>query len=263
VRLLVPVAILVLSLLAVPTGAGDSLGQPDPQGGQSVEYFEVRYGVFGFARLRILRFDPASIELRLLAPGNGKSLAPIVQMPGCKEALACVNGPFFDVDDSPIGLLVSQEREEQPLRNVSWGVFWIDRLGKPHVDRKGDFQSKVDVGRQVSFGVQSGPTLMRKGRLLKRKKREVARRTAIGIDVNGRVVIIVAGFPLSLNGLAEVAGDKLALEYLVNLDGGSSTQMLTAPDLGGDHVSGLPVARAIGLFQITTPGISSRPTSRQ
>jgi hypothetical protein len=248
VRTIISAVLLVASVLASTTSGVES---PVPQAqtrAGDVEYLEVAYGFLGIARLRVLRLNPDGVELRLVSPPEGATLAAIPGMPGCEKALACVNGPFFDLDDSPIGLLVSQEVVEQPLRNVSWGVFWIDRKGKPHVDRRKDFQSGVDPASQVRFAIQSGPTIVRRGKVLERAKRDVARRTAIGIDSLGRVLILVAGWPISLNSLAEVARDKLDLKYLMNLDGGSSTQLMTEKKLGAHQVRGVPVARAIGLF---------------
>lgn len=245
-------ALVAASLLLPPGSPGDPPPIAAKSGEGQVEYLEVAYGLFGIARLRVLRLAPAEVELRLVSPEEGATLATIPGMAGCEDALACVNGPFFDVDDSPIGLLVSRGIVEQPLRKISWGVFWIDRKGRAHVDKRGDFQTGVDIAEEVWFAVQSGPTIVRDGKVLKRARRDVARRTAVGIDSKGRVLVLVAGLPVSLNALAEVAREKLDMEHLVNLDGGSSTQLVTGPALGEHRVTGLPVARAIGLLPVKT-----------
>lgn len=240
--------------------------EASPPSRPGMEFFTVKYGAWGLARVRVLRFDPREHELRLLRPSKGETLARVSQMPGCDDALACFNGPFFDEEGgAPLGLLVSGNDVWQPLRAVTWGVFWADREGTPHVTVHDDFKSKVKPTQDVSFAIQSGPTTLLNGEVKKKDHTELARRTSIGIDDQGRVLVLIANFPVKLASLAEFAQAKLAVRSLVNLDGGSSTQLVVRGRQNEPKVLGLPVAVGVGIYPRSAPdeldGDGSRPAS--
>ena len=199
----------------------------------------------GVVPVHVLTFSPKVLELKLLFPPEGKTLSVVDAMPGCAEALACFNASFFRENDKPIGLLVSEGKVLRKVQKVSWGMFWIDRSHAANMARRKTFERKVDVGK-IEFAVQSGPTLMRAGKLLDRKSTP-ALRTAVGIDREGKVLVLVARFPISLQRLAGFAQEKLGLQYLMNLDGGSSSQMFLH---GAKEVTltGEPVAVGVGLY---------------
>jgi uncharacterized protein YigE (DUF2233 family) len=240
----------------------------NPPAKPGVEFFTVKYGAWGLARVRVLRFDPNEFELRLLRPANGANLARVSQMPGCRDALACFNGSFFKEEGGePLGLMVTGSVLLQPLRSVSWGVFWIDNEGEPHISRRDDFNTRVDPEQEVSFAVQSGPTTLLKGVVKKKDSKKLARRTSIGIDDRGRIVVMVANFPVKLAALAEFAKTKLGATDLMNLDGGSSTQLIVHGSPNEPKVLGFPVAVGIGVYPRLAAGVAgngpSRPAARK
>ncbi len=248
---LVLAALVVLGILLPVPSQPVHTTTPSP-----VEYFSVKYGAWGLARVRVLRFSTDEVDLRLLRPASGIELERVSRMPGCGEALACFNGPFFEEEGGrPLGLLVSEAVPWQPLRNVSWGVFWIDREGKAHITRRDAFRS-VDVERQVRFAIQSGPTTLMDGEVKKKESTELARRTAIGIDGSGRVIVLVANFPVRLASLAEFAQRELDAHQLMNLDGGSSTQLVVPSREKEPKVLGFPVAVGVGLYPRATASTS-------
>ena len=234
-----------------------------PPARSGLEFFTVKYGAWGLARVRVLRFEPRAFELRLLRPPEGASLARVSQMPGCREALACINGPFFDEEGgAPLGLLVSGNDVWQPLRAVTWGVFWADREGVPHVSVHDDFKSGVKAEQDVSFAIQSGPTTLLDSDVKKKDHTELARRTAIGIDEQGRILVLVANFPVKLASLAEFAKTKLAARDLVNLDGGSSTQLVVRGQQNEPKVLGFPVAVGVGIYPRSASSTSGDAPSK-
>jgi uncharacterized protein YigE (DUF2233 family) len=235
----------------------------DPPPAAGMEFFTVKYGAWGLARVRVLRFDPQEFELRLLRPGRDGNLARVSLMPGCQEALACFNGSFFKEEGGePLGLMVSGSVLLQPLRSVSWGVFWVDPEGIPHISRRDDFERRVDPTREVSFAIQSGPTILLKGTVKKKDSKELARRTSIGIDDHGRIIVLVANFPVKLAALAEFAKARLGATDLMNLDGGSSTQLIVRGSPNQPKVLGFPVAVGVGVYPRPAIGATGGETSK-
>lgn len=240
----------------------------DPPSKPGLEFFTAKYGMWGLARVRVLRFSPEEFELRLLRPPNGKALSRVSEMPGCDEALACFNGPFFDEEGaSPLGLLVTGNVLWQPLRAVSWGVFWTDRKGAPHIARHDDFKQQVKPKSDVSFAIQSGPTTLLQGSVKKKDSTELARRTSIGIDDQGRIIVLVANFPVKLAALAGFAQARLSATDLMNLDGGSSTQLVVGGRAHAPKVLGFPVAVGVGIYPRSAAGTNdsgpSKPASEK
>ena len=199
----------------------------------------------GVVPVHVLTFSPIALQAKLLFPPEGKTLSVVDAMPGCAQALACFNASFFRESDKPIGLLVSEGKVVQKAQKVSWGMFWIDRSHKAHIVRRKTFERKVELD-DVEFAVQSGPTLMLAGELLERKSTP-AIRTAIGIDGQGKVRVLVARLPITLERLARFGKEELSLQHLMNLDGGSSSQMFLH---GAERVglTGAPVAVGVGLY---------------
>ena len=144
---------------------------------------------------------------------------------------------------------------------MRWGVFWVDRTSRPRISRKGDFRNQVEIARDVEFAIQSGPTILFDGEVQTRRDDDRARRTALGIDAQGRLVIMVALLPVSLNQLARFAKEELEMVALINLDGGSSTQLVVR-DGESASVPGFPVAVGIGLYPRTAPGRAMPSSSR-
>jgi len=250
-RLLLP-ALLLAHLLFMPGMA--RAGEPGEQSSESpVEYFTVGYGAWGLLQAHVLRFSPAEVDMKLLYVDDQWSHALVSLMPGCADADACFTGPFFSVETGkPIGLLVSDAKLLRPVKKISWGMFWIDSNGAARISRRKEFEKKVDIENDVRFAVQVGPTLVRDGRIppgiSKGKKRKLGRRTAIGIDSMGRVVVMLINPPIRLETMAALAVTKLDLVDMINLDGGSSAQLTVNRGRKRVNIPGVTIPVGIGLF---------------
>ena len=137
-------------------------------------------------------------------------------------AVAAINGGYFDENSKPIGLRISQGKRTNPFyTRANWGVFVIrdDRASITHTrDYKGSPRTRE--------AMQCGPRLVVAGRVTDLKP-QPARRSGLGIDANGKVVLAVCDGALSFDDWAKVWADKRQLNCrdAINLDGGPSTQM--------------------------------------
>ena len=111
-------------------------------------------------------------------------------------ATAVFNGPFFDVDGSPMGLLVVDGERRNPLRPVDWGVFSVGPAGAT-VSHTRDH----DPSEPVEQAFQVGPRLVVDGAALPLKDQR-SRRTSLCVLPDGRVEALVHGEALSLRDLA-------------------------------------------------------------
>lgn len=140
-----------------------------------------------------------------------------------EHALIAINGGFFDKKYQPLGLRASEGQRMNPLKNISWwGVFYTRRLRafiaspKQYIPRHG-----------IDFAIQSGPRLVVNG-VIPSLKPGRAQRTAMGIDRQGNVLILVTeNVSLNTEELAQrMKNSPLNCKHALNLDGGSSTQLV-------------------------------------
>jgi len=190
--------------------------------------------------VHVLRFAPERFELRLLTPPSGRQGARVSELGAAAGALVAVNASYFLADYTPLGLLITGGRVLQKPRKVDWGVFFVKdaRASLVHVRDVTDTSG-------MEFAVQAGPRLVVDGRPTEVKPQR-ARRTMLGVDGRGSVVLAVSTLPLSL---AEAADFLIAQGVVqgLNLDGGPSSQ-LYFPGAGVALESFSPVANAIGVF---------------
>jgi uncharacterized protein YigE (DUF2233 family) len=151
-----------------------------------------------------------------------------------KPTTAVVNGGFFDEHRQPFGLRISEGRTVVPLRRrVDWGVL-ILRPGRAQIVHSRDF--KADS--LIEGAIQAGPRLLAAGRSL-RLKPQVARRSAVAVDRDGRTLtLLVTRTPADAGRLAALLG-RLGFYSALMLDGGASTQMSVAVGAFTVDVSGL------------------------
>lgn len=165
----------------------------------------------------VLRFTPNHLHV---ATGQ---LQTAQQWRQSTRSLAVVNGGFFDEKNHSLGLRQSGGKEITHLRHADWGVFFIQN-GKAHILHTKDFQNIPKSG--ISEAVQCGPRLVVDGHPTDLKD-QWARRTGVGIDANGKVLIAVSDHELSLRQWASfwAAPQGLHCHQALNLDGGGSTQL--------------------------------------
>jgi len=224
-------------LLWIGPGSGGAAG--DPGAPLSYRFVETPAG----AGVHLLSADLAHVELKLLyAEDLGSSALTARQFVERSGATAVFNGPFFDLDGTPMGLLIVDGIERVPLRPVDWGVFALDDRG-PSIVHTSDWKSRPEV-RQA---FQVGPRLVVDGAAIP-LKRQIARRTALCVLADGRVEVVVAGNAIWAGDLAAFFVAQGCTSAL-NLDGGTSTQLyLARSGIAVDEPGGVAVPVAVGLF---------------
>lgn len=227
-----------------PTTAGTSAFDVllDGLARRSIEH----QGEGGAFTLEVLRVDPRKLRLRMLdARKLGHEAMTAREFCAETGALAAVNGGFFLKDLTPLGLLVCDGKEVNPLRKVDWGVFSL-ASGRARIVHTRDYVTTEPVDQAI----QSGPRLVVGGAPVKLKP-QTARRTALGIDAEGLVYVMATreGIALAddLATLLSLPASKggLGLTDALNLDGGPSTQLYAR----------------VGEVVIEIPGLSSVPTA--
>lgn len=139
------------------------------------------------------------------------------------RAAAAANGGFFDTDWRSLGLRIAGGRTLVGLRpKVDWGVLVL-RAGRAEILHSRDFRPDPSI----EAAIQVGPRLLVAGRPL-RLKPQVARRTAVALDRNGRLfTLVVTRGEVEAGGLAALLAG-LGFDAALMLDGGPSSQLSVA-----------------------------------
>ncbi len=173
--------------------------------------------------LSALRHSPQAVQYsaRFLSDPN-QSLSVGEWLSADPQAIAAVNCGFYRDDRGAyrhIGLLMTEGEALSKLRS-GWGGVLIVRNGEAAVVRR----PKRLIG-PASLGLQGWPMLVEnRTRIPQLNDGDLARRTAAGVDKQGRVVWVVAPLGLTLADFAQrLLEQDLGLIDAVNLDGGAST----------------------------------------
>ncbi len=197
----------------------------------------------------ILRLDLATHELRVgYRPGDPQPLATWLADSG---AIAVANGGYFTPDYFATGLIV--------VDGESFGLSYGNFAGMLAVS---DTNTElVWLAEQASvasdplrYGLQSFPMLIKPGGVVDFPDDggEPSRRTVIAQDRQGRMLLMVANWGhFSLYELSQfLAKTDLDLDVAVNLDGGTSSGLITA-ETGIDVPGYVPVPAVILVFPRT------------
>lgn len=139
-----------------------------------------------------------------------------------RDAVAAINGGYFDDKSQPIGLRISQgKRTSKFYPRANWGVFYI-RDGKAAITHTRDYTGSPHTREAL----QCGPRLVVNGKVTDLKA-QWARRSGIGVNARGAVVLAVSDSAISFDDWAAIWASKSGLNCrdALNLDGGPSTQM--------------------------------------
>ncbi|PJD90689.1 MAG: hypothetical protein CK424_08445 [Legionella sp.] len=138
------------------------------------------------------------------------------------QALIALNGGFFNPNKVPLGLRLSDHQILNPLKRISW--WWIFSIKQ----YTAAITSPYEFRRQNSsdFAIQAGPRLLIAGKIPALKP-GFANRSALGIDTQGRILIVVTeNLPMTTTDLAyTLKNAPLNCVDALNLDGGSSSQL--------------------------------------
>jgi uncharacterized protein YigE (DUF2233 family) len=243
--------VLCLVMATVQIAQSADTGWLELAPGFSVRRFTVRTPETGMSvELHAISFDPARFELRAVdARAQGVPASTAAELAAASGALAVANASYFLADYTPLGLLVSQHKQLNPIRKADWGVFWVDDSGKSGLTHSRDWNKR----RDLEFAVQAGPRLVVDGEVLSMKP-HAARRTILCNTRDGRVVLAATAGPVMLSEMATIAArsaaeDGLSCHNALNLDGGSSTQLhVSFPNQTLGVASSAEVPIGVGIF---------------
>jgi exopolysaccharide biosynthesis protein len=198
------------------------------------------------ATLDLAFFSAKSATLRTIDNPKGESdLAAVARR---ARAIAGVNGGYFDPQNAPVGLLISDGKLIAPLRKARLlsGVLVITRA-RVEVIRPGEYSSR----KNVIGAVQCGPFLVDDGKAVAGlNETRPARRTFVFTSGTDRGAI---GFcsTVTLAQLGQIlATPELKVQRALNLDGGSSSAFW----FNGEHgVFSIPEQKTVRDFVIITP----------
>ena len=187
-------------------------------------------------RLVLVRVDSATTALHVyLRDTKGEPWAQFDRLAADLKThghrlVAAMNAGMYQVDRSPVGLLVEDGRELHPL-NVrhAGGNFYMQPNGVFAVTKRGPRLLTTDeYARRAPAGVeqatQSGPLLLRRGELTPAvAAARGGRFTRNGVCVDGaRVTLAIADTPMSLREFAERLRDEAGCRDALYLDGAIS-----------------------------------------
>ena len=209
-------------------------GQPSEPGDGVPFRVKVTDGA-GNANLILIVFHPNAFGIRVVS-NDGWRYASVAVAAAATDAVAGVNGGYFQADGTPVGLLICDNRTIHKLETAKLlsGVFFV-RDGKPGLVRSSRF-ARI---KNVTQAIQCGPFLLEDGRAVTGlNNQRSAPRTFVftasnslwGFGICRSVTLAEMGQILAVPDLLGRASVVSAL----NLDGGSSTQFW-APS--GDDVT--------------------------
>ena len=202
-------------------------------------------------KLKVLRVGLEKFQVRVLDTRvYGTDRMEIRVLARKADALAAVNGGFFTPEYRPLGLLIIDGKEVNPLRKADWGVFFIQE-NRARIIHTSEFQSE----RNISQALQVGPRLVVNGRELQMKKQN-ARRSALGVTAKNQVIFLNTDFTdVFAQDLARIfhlpeSQGGLECRDAMALDGGPSAQMYADhKELKINIPGGWGVPNGIGVFK--------------
>ena len=175
------------------------------------------------ATLHLAVFSPKTATLRVIDDADARpSLAETMQR---ENAIAGVNGGYFDVDHKPLGLLISDGQMVAPMRKAKLFSGVVSAVsGRVQIQRTAEYLSKT----KPTAARQCGPFLVERGAPVPGlNATRAARRTFVAI-AGPETATIGYTSHLTLAQVSEVLATpgvipEVKLQRALNLDGGSSS----------------------------------------
>jgi uncharacterized protein YigE (DUF2233 family) len=193
----------------------------------SVRTHEERALAAAGARIELYRFDLARFRPEVIIstarPFARQRAADVLR--DNPDAVAAVNGGFFDDKGAPLGLRIARGKTIVPLRpHVDWGVLLISG-GRARIVHS----TELVAAPGVEAAIQVGPRILIDG-LVPQLKPQAARRTAVALTKDGTSLTLVVA-PTAVDA-AELGARlaKLGFYSALLLDGGPSTQLALKGD---------------------------------
>lgn len=208
-------------------------------------------------QVQAFKMDPEKFKLQVL---EGKisfkeSSATVQQLAQRFKPVVVVNGGFFSPEGKSLGLLMNNGTRLNGFHKTPWWSVFHVSARKPGIHSAKDFNAK----HSTEMAIQAGPRLLIRGHIPKLKF-SLARRSGIGFQPDGHVVIAVADqAELSLTAFADLfrkpeSEGGLGCTDALNLDGGGSTQMAARwKDLAVDIRGDTKIPNAIAVFPRALP----------
>lgn len=170
----------------------------------------------------IARFDPNAITLSVVyAPQSPRFASQWMQQ---SQALAVINGGYFDANDNATALVISNGQASGSSYSGFGGMLSLD--GQGHISLRSLRTQPYDSGEGLTQATQSSPMLVLNGKRTQfTADASQSRRSVVAMDKQGRLLLIASpGETFSLDQLATLlAASDLGIETALNLDGGGST----------------------------------------
>jgi uncharacterized protein YigE (DUF2233 family) len=173
--------------------------------------------LFELYRFDLARFRPEVIISTARSFARRRAADVLRDIP---DAVAVVNGGFFDDKGAPLGLRIAHGKTIVPLRpHVDWGVLLMTG-GRARIVHSSEFVAAPGI----ESALQVGPRILIDG-LVPPLKPQAARRTAVALTKDGTsLTLVVAPDAVDAASLgARLA--KLGFYSALLLDGGPSTQL--------------------------------------
>jgi uncharacterized protein YigE (DUF2233 family) len=197
--------------------------------------------------LLLAKIDLNKHQLQIVENAPSPDQKNINQIHQENQSLLSFNGSFFSPEFRPLGLLVSDGKAVAPLTRSGLmnGIMTIDLKGNPRLYGYEEFQTQQsELSPGLSFAIQSGPILIdSQGNVVAdRKNKTLAGRTALGLDHDNNLVLIMMrqsllnrDNALSLYDFANLVSTSrelsgLGIHSLLNLDGGNSSGLAFGKD---------------------------------
>ncbi len=184
--------------------------------------------------LFLASIDPQIFHLEIITNPEPPESLSIKQLHKQQDSKLSFNGGFYTPEFQPTGLLISNTEMLHPYQNAELtnGVFILDKNNQPKLLTVEQF-NQTDL-QTLRFALQAGPILLdQNGQIaVSSDSQNKASRTAIGIDQNNHIIVIILRQTLierqnteSLYQFAKIL-QKLDLHSTLNLDGGNSTGLI-------------------------------------
>jgi len=228
---------LLAVLVALPAIAlGDwavdfSKASPGPANGIEIVEAELsRSEPAGTARLVAVVFNNRDYSLRVVdSPKPGEaSLADVMES---RNALAGMNGGYFEPDFTPVGLVVAEGKTRQSFKKAKLlgGIVAVSPKGAVSILRSGRFDPKPGAYREA---LQCGPMLVENSSpVVGLNSEKIARRSVVATGSGGRVALVYLT-SVTLDDAAKILArpdvfGTWSPASALNLDGGSSSGLWT------------------------------------
>lgn len=226
---------------ANPTAGPAPAGNPPDAAGWSelepgLEWRELRAGL---GNAQALRIDPALMRVRVAY--DAASPGRVSEWMEALGPLAVVNGGYFDEQGRATALTIYDGVAAGSSYDGFGGMLAVDAAGALSIRSLRD--QPYDPAETLAQALQSTPMLVQGGAAvpLPNDNGERSRRTVAALDADGRLLLVVFGWPsFSLSELGQwLADSDLGIATALNLDGGSSTGMQMQNDVKTINVDSL------------------------